>query len=91
MVIPDIINRNVFDIYKPRVSKATLNRIEDFFHNLISPLLKITVINPEYEEVLERTPDNLKRSNSLSARHRLKLICDGLAESKFMANTSDRF
>lgn len=51
VVIPDIVNRNVFDIYKPRVSKATLNRIEDFFHNLISPLVQLTVLNPEYEEV----------------------------------------
>lgn len=51
VVIPDIINRNVFDIYKPRVSTATLNRIEDYFHNLNSPLIKTTVINPEYEEV----------------------------------------
>ena len=51
VVIPDIVNRSVFDIYKPRVSKATLNRIEDFFHNLISPLVQLTVLNPEYEEV----------------------------------------
>ncbi len=51
VVIPDIVNRNVFDIYKPRVSKATLNRIQDFFHNLISPLVQLTVLNPEYEEV----------------------------------------
>ena len=51
VVIPDIVNRNVFDIYKPRVSKATLNRIGEFFHNLISPLVQLTVLNPEYEEV----------------------------------------
>ena len=51
VVIPDIVNRNVFDIYKPRVSRATLNRIEDFFHNLNSSLVKIRAINPEYEEV----------------------------------------
>jgi hypothetical protein len=51
VVIPDIVNRNVFDIYKPRVSKATLNRIQEFLQNLNSPLVKATVINPEYEEV----------------------------------------
>ncbi|WP_297099564.1 hypothetical protein [uncultured Draconibacterium sp.] len=51
VVIPDIVNRNVFDIYKPRVSKATLNRIENFIRKLNSPLISTKVINPEYEEV----------------------------------------
>ena len=51
VVIPDIVNRNVFDIYKPRVSKARLNSIENFLKKLNSPLVTIKVINPEYEEV----------------------------------------
>ncbi|WP_319481053.1 hypothetical protein [uncultured Draconibacterium sp.] len=51
VVIPDIVNRNVFDIYKPRVSKATLNRIENLIKKLNSPLIATKVINPEYEEV----------------------------------------
>ena len=51
VVIPDIVNRNVFDIYKPRVGKATLNRIQEFLQKLNSPLVTATVINPEYEEV----------------------------------------
>ncbi|QIA08477.1 baseplate J/gp47 family protein [Draconibacterium halophilum] len=51
VVIPDIVNRNVFDIYKPRVSKATLNRIENFIRKLNAPLISTKVINPEYEEV----------------------------------------
>lgn len=51
VVIPDILNRNVFDIYKPRLSKATLNRIENYLQRLNSPLVQIVVINPEYEEV----------------------------------------
>nr|WP_321357104.1 hypothetical protein [uncultured Draconibacterium sp.] len=51
VVIPDIVNRNVFDIYQPRVSKAMLNRIENFIRKLNSPLISTKVINPEYEEV----------------------------------------
>lgn len=51
VVIPDIVNRNVFDIYKPRVSKAILNKVENFLQELNSPLVKLSVINPEYEEV----------------------------------------
>ena len=51
VVIPDIVNRNVFDIYKPRVSKATLNRIENYLRELNAPLVNTKVINPEYEEV----------------------------------------
>ncbi|WP_372650881.1 hypothetical protein, partial [Draconibacterium sp.] len=51
VVIPDIVNRNVFDIYKPRVSKATLNRIQNLIKKLNSPLISANVINPEYEEV----------------------------------------
>lgn len=51
VVIPDIVNRNVFDIYKPRVSKATLNRIANYLRKLNAPLVNIQVINPEYEEV----------------------------------------
>lgn len=51
VVIPDIINKNVFDIYQPRVSKATLTKIQDFINKLNSPLVKAKVINPEYEEL----------------------------------------
>ncbi|MEN8115386.1 MAG: baseplate J/gp47 family protein [Bacteroidota bacterium] len=51
VVIPDIVNKNVFDIYQPRVSKATLNKIQKFLQKLNSLLLRVSVINPEYEEV----------------------------------------
>ncbi|SMO64011.1 Baseplate J-like protein [Saccharicrinis carchari] len=51
VVIPDIVNKNVFDIYQPRVSKATLNKIRDFLKKLVSPLIQIEVINTEYEEL----------------------------------------
>jgi len=54
IVVPDIINKNVFDIYEPRVSTATLNKIQDYISNLNSMHVETTVINPEYEKVVIR-------------------------------------
>jgi hypothetical protein len=51
VVIPDIVNKNVFDIYQPRVSKATLNAVQYHVSRLNSLHVKARVINPDYEEV----------------------------------------
>lgn len=51
VVIPDTVNKNVFDIYQPRVSKARLNEIREYVSQLNSLHVKTEVINPEYEEV----------------------------------------
>lgn len=51
VVIPDIVNKNVFDIYQPRVSKAMLNAVQDHISRLNSLHVKARVINPDYEEV----------------------------------------
>lgn len=51
VVVPDIVNKNVFDIYKPRVSKATLNAIEVCVNQLNTLHVNASVINPVYEEV----------------------------------------
>lgn len=51
IVIPDIKNKNVFDIYQPRLSKATLNKIQDLVHKLNAMFVTETVVNPDYEEV----------------------------------------
>lgn len=51
VVIPDTLQRNVFDSYQPRVSKATLNRIETFISELNSLHATTYVVNPDYEEV----------------------------------------
>lgn len=51
VVIPDTLQRNVFDPYQPRVSKATLNRVETFISELNSLHVETTVVNPDYEEV----------------------------------------
>ncbi|PXY46380.1 baseplate J/gp47 family protein [Flavobacterium hydrophilum] len=52
VVIPDIIDKNVFDIYEPRVSTATLNSIESFINSKNSMLVSAKVINPDYEKVI---------------------------------------
>jgi hypothetical protein len=51
IVIPDILNKNVFDIYQPRVSRATLNKVQNYINQLNSLHVNAVVINPEYEEV----------------------------------------
>ncbi len=51
IVIPDIENNNVFDIYQPRVSKATLNEIQAFVNERNTLHVNAVVANPEYEEV----------------------------------------
>ena len=51
VVIPDIQNKNVFDIYQPRLSKATLNKVQNYINQLNSLHVNTIVMNPEYEEV----------------------------------------
>lgn len=51
VVIPDIQNKNVFDIYQPRLSRAKLNEVQTFINQLNSMHVNAMVINPEYEEV----------------------------------------
>ncbi len=51
VVVPDIINKNVFDIYEPRLSKANLNKIQNYINQLNSLQVTAKVINPVYESV----------------------------------------
>jgi len=51
VVIPDIQNKNVFDIYQPRLSKAILNKVQNYINQLNSLHVNTIVMNPEYEEV----------------------------------------
>lgn len=51
VVIPDTVNKNVFDIYQPRVSTATLNKVKEHIDQLNSMHVTTFVINPYYEEV----------------------------------------
>ena len=52
VVIPDIVNKNVFDIYQPRVSKATLNAVQKLVNKANTLHVNAQVINPVYEEVI---------------------------------------
>ncbi|AXB57644.1 baseplate J/gp47 family protein [Flavobacterium fluviale] len=52
VVIPDIVDKNVFDIYEPRVSTAVLNSIERFINSKNSMQVHAKVINPDYEKVI---------------------------------------
>lgn len=51
VVIPDTVNKNVYDIYQPRVSTATLNKVKNHIDQLNSMHVTTFVINPNYEEV----------------------------------------
>ena len=51
IVIPDIVNKNVFDLFQPRVSQALLNQIKSFVDARNSLHVKTIVANPDYEEV----------------------------------------
>lgn len=52
VIVPDTVNKNVFDIYQPRVSTATLNKIQDHITQLNSMHINTFVINPNYEVVV---------------------------------------
>ncbi|MBL4704591.1 MAG: baseplate J/gp47 family protein, partial [Flavobacteriales bacterium] len=51
VVVPDTVNKNVFDIYQPRVSKAKLNKIQNFVSALSSLHVNTEVANPNYQKV----------------------------------------
>lgn len=51
VVIPDIVDKNVFDIYQPRVSQKMLNEVHTYISELNSLHVNVSVVNPEYEEV----------------------------------------
>lgn len=51
VAIPDTVNKNVFDIYEPRLSKGLLNRAEKYINKLNTKHVKAKVINPNYEKV----------------------------------------
>lgn len=55
MVVPNLKNKNAFDIYQPRVSRATLNKIENYVNQLNTMHVKAQVINPNYQEAKVET------------------------------------
>ncbi|MGB1450497.1 MAG: baseplate J/gp47 family protein, partial [Marinirhabdus sp.] len=51
VVIPNVVNKNVYDIYKPRISTAKRNEIKDHINLLNTLHVSAQVINPDYEAV----------------------------------------
>ncbi|MFD0861701.1 baseplate J/gp47 family protein [Sungkyunkwania multivorans] len=51
IVVPDTVDKNVFDIHQPRVSKATKNAVTNYVNSLNTKLVTAEVIDPNYEEV----------------------------------------
>ncbi|WP_378176261.1 phage baseplate protein [Aquimarina sp. SS2-1] len=51
VVIPNTINQNVYDPYKPRISKTKRNDIQNFINQLNTLHVTAQAINPIYEEV----------------------------------------
>ncbi len=54
VVIPNTKNKNAFDIYQPRVSRASLNKIQNYVNGLNSMHVQTHVINPNYQEATVR-------------------------------------
>ncbi|GAA5084435.1 hypothetical protein GCM10023210_04240 [Chryseobacterium ginsengisoli] len=50
MVVPNIKNKNAFDIYQPRVSRASLNKIQNYVNELNTMHVNAQVVNPNYKE-----------------------------------------
>lgn len=50
MVVPNIKNKNAFDVYQPRVSRASLNKIQNYINELNTLHVEAQVINPNYKE-----------------------------------------
>ncbi|KQT20919.1 hypothetical protein ASG22_15995 [Chryseobacterium sp. Leaf405] len=55
MVVPNIKNKNAFDVYQPRVSRASLNKIQNYVNELNTMHVKAQVINPNYKEAKVQT------------------------------------
>ena len=50
MVVPNLRNKNAFDIYQPRVSRSSLVKIQDYINELNTMHVSAQVINPNYRE-----------------------------------------
>ena len=51
IIVPDTVNKNVYDLFQPTLSGAKLNQIKAFLETKVSPQIKLTVMNPLYEEI----------------------------------------
>ncbi|WP_375582468.1 baseplate J/gp47 family protein [Cyclobacterium xiamenense] len=69
VVVPDTVNKNVFDVFQPTLSSAKLAAIESFLQTKAPPRIVLRVINPMYEEVKVRVQVRFK--SGLDAAHYL--------------------
>lgn len=51
VAIPNIIDQNVYDIYKPKLSQSKLNAIQTYINKLNTLHVKAEVVSPVYEPV----------------------------------------
>lgn len=51
VIVPDIKNQNVFNVYEPQVSANKLTEIEEYINQLNSSLVDAHVVSPVYEPV----------------------------------------
>ncbi|GAA3511915.1 hypothetical protein GCM10022393_27030 [Aquimarina addita] len=51
VVVPDIKNQNVFNVYEPQMSANKLTEIEEYINQLNSSLVNARVVSPVYEPV----------------------------------------
>ena len=52
VVIPSVVDQNIYDIYQPRISKAKRNDIEAYINMLNTLHVCAVVTNPDYREIL---------------------------------------
>lgn len=55
MVVPNIRNKNAFDVYQPRVSRAGLGKIQNYMNELNTMHVTAQVVNPNYKEAKVET------------------------------------
>ncbi|MEW7277044.1 baseplate J/gp47 family protein [Aquimarina sp. 2201CG1-2-11] len=51
IVVPGTNNKNIFDIYQPRVSQNTLRKVSSFINDLNTMQVEAIVMSPEYQEI----------------------------------------
>ncbi len=51
IVVPNTRNKNIFDVYQPRVSQNLLTEVRDFVNSLNTMQVNAIVMNPNYQEI----------------------------------------
>ncbi|KAB8153492.1 hypothetical protein EZY14_009670 [Kordia sp. TARA_039_SRF] len=78
VAIPNIIDQNVYDIYKPKLSQTKLNAIENYINKLNTMHVEAKVVSPVYEPV--KIMLSARFYEGLDANFYAKKLKDDLAE-----------